>query len=170
MATVYVTIWGAIVLFAVGESGRSLTRRGATPPPWAWWAFLAGWSLAITHTLVAFHVVHAWSHEDAVRNTALQTSAMFGVPVGAGVYVNYAFFAVWLADACWWRTAPAGYVRSPAVVWGLRAFYLVIIFNAAVVFASGAGRIGGLLIVSWLVRMWTARELRTRAPSLPRRR
>jgi hypothetical protein len=84
----------------------------------------------------------------------MQTAAVYGVPVGAGVYVNYLFVAAWLADAWWWRASPRGYVRPPAAVWALRAFYLLIIVNAAVVFADGLRRLAGLVLVSWLVRIW----------------
>jgi hypothetical protein len=155
MAALYGTIWLSMLLFAAGESARSLTRRGSDPPPWAWWAFAAGLALGVVHTLVAFADVHHWSHADAVRSTAAQTAAIYGVPFGAGIYMNYVFLATWLADAWWWRASPRGYVRPAIAVWSLRAFYMVIIFNAAVVFAGGLRRIAGLVLVSWLVRLWT---------------
>ena len=154
MTVVYATIWIALLLFLVGESGRSLSPRGQRPPAWAWWAFVAGWIVAIVHTLLAFALVHGWSHDDAVRSTAEQTNAVFGFPFGAGVYVNYVFFAVWLADAWWWRSSPPGHVRPTMATWGLRAFYILIIVNAAVVFVPGTRRLLGLLVVSWLARIW----------------
>lgn len=157
MAALYGTIWLSMLLFAAGESGRSLTRRGSDPPPWAWWVFTAGLALAVGHTLLAFATVHQWSHADAVRSTALQTAAIYGVTFGAGVYVNYLFFAVWLADAWWWRASPPGHVRPAAAVWMLRGFYMVIIFNAAIVFAGGLRRVAGLALVSWLARVWLRR-------------
>jgi hypothetical protein len=83
---------------------------------------------------------------------------MFGVRVGWGVYVNYVFFAVWLADAVWWRVSPDVHRRPAGVTWALRVFYLIIIVNAAVIFAVGWRRILGLLIVSWLARVWTLRQ------------
>jgi hypothetical protein len=164
MAALFATIWIALVLFAAGESRRALTPPGSRPPARAWWAFKGGRVLAIIHTVIAFDVVHHWVHEDAVRSTALQTEAVFGVAAGWGVYVNYVFFAVWLADAWWWRAAP-GHLRSRAITWSLRAFYAIIIFNAAVVFAAGARRIIGVLIMSWLARVWAAPAPLTPAPS-----
>ena len=169
MVALYTTIWVALGLFATGETGRSFTRAGSNPPGWAWWAFISGLVLSIAHTVLAFAVVHNWRHDDAVLNTALQTEAMFGIDAGAGVYVNYVFFAAWLGDAIWWRVAPAGYVRPAAATWALRAFYMIVIFNAAVVFAAGPRRIAGLLLVSWLARVWSPRLMRP-APSSPRRR
>ena len=166
MLALYLTIWAALVLFAVGETGRSFPRhRGASQPAWAWWAFTLGLLLAIVHTVLAFDVVHHWVHGDAVRSTAAQTEAVFGVAAGWGVYVNYVFLAVWLVDAWWWRAASHVDDRPRALTWALRAFYMLIIVNGAVVFASGARRILGILIVSWLARVWAA----TRAPSSPRR-
>ena len=167
MLALYATIWLALGLFAAGETGRALTRRGMAPPGWAWWAFVAGLLLALVHTAISFHVVHDWVHADAVRSTALQTAAMYGVAVGWGVYVNYLFFAVWLADAWWWRAAPVGYVRPSAAVWSLRIFYLIVLFNAAVVFAAGWRRLLGLVLVSWLARVWS--PTLSRASSSPRR-
>lgn len=149
------TIWAAMVCFAVGESGRAFTRPGEAAPRWAWWIFTLGLVLAIVHTLLAFDAVHHWSHADAVRSTAAQTEAMFGAAVGGGIYVNYVFFAVWLADAVWWKMAPAGYERPALAVWGLRAFYMLIIFNGIVVFVDGMRRIAGLVIVTWLARIWS---------------
>ena len=154
MTAVFATIWVALVLFVAAESGRAFSPPGKKLPSWVWWTFVAGWALAIVHTLLAFGVVHGWSHDDAVASTARQTKAMFGRPFGAGVYVNYLFFAVWLADAWWWRAAPAGYVRPAAATWMLRAFYMVMIVNAAVIFVPGVRRYFGLLLVSWLARIW----------------
>jgi hypothetical protein len=168
MIALYATIWVALVLFAAGESRRSLAPPGTSPPRWAWWAFTTGLALAIVHTLIAFGVVHHWVHAEAERSTAMQTEAVFGVAAGWGVYVNYLFFAVWLADAWWWRAAPA-YARSRAVTWSLRAFYAIIIFNAAVVFAGGVRRIMGVLIMSWLARIWSAPAGLSPAPSSPPR-
>lgn len=155
MVALQATIWGAMLCFAVGESGRAFTRPREATPPWAWWIFSFGLVLALVHTVLAFDVVHHWSHADAIRNTADQTEAVFGVPVGRGIYGNYLFFAVWLADAVWWRMAPAGYERPPVVTWTMRAFYMLVIVNGVVIFVDGARRIAGLALVTWLARIWS---------------
>lgn len=149
------TIWVALLCFAVGDSGRAFTDAGRKPPMWAWRTFTIGLLLAVTHTVIAFDSVHSWNHAAAVLSTAAQTHAVFGVDVGAGIYVNYLFFGVWLADAVWWRLAPDGYARPRTVTWTLRAFYMLIIFNGAVVFVDGLRRVFGLVIVSWLARVWS---------------
>ena len=99
MLALLLTIWVALLLFAAGETGRSFAHRGSQPPWWAWWAFTLGLLLALVHTVLAFDIVHNWIHDDAVLSTAQQTEAVFGVSVGWGVYVNYVFYATWLADA-----------------------------------------------------------------------
>ena len=160
MLALYLTIWLALALFVVGEVGRSAFR----PRPWVWWAFALGLFMALVHTAVAFDRVHNWVHADAVRNTAQQTEAMFGTAVGWGVYVNYLFFAVWLADAWWWRAGMTPAERPGSVTWTLRAFYLVIILNAAVIFAAPPRRIFGLAVVALLAWAWRPRQLRGRTP------
>ena len=164
MIAIYATIWLSMVLFAAGESGRSLAPRGQAPPKWAWWTFTIGLILAIVHTILSFAIVHDWSHSDAVNVTARQTAAIYGVAFGGGVYVNYLFLATWLGDALWWRRS--GPAQGP-ILWLIRAFYLVIIGNAAIVFASGWRRIFGAVLVSWLVRVW-ARQLTTADSRRPR--
>src|SRR5829696_6401898 len=107
MSALYLTAWLALLLFVVGQTGRSFTPHGRPPPQWAWWSFTTGLLLAVFHTVVSFAVVHDWSHAHAVRSTALQTQEVYGIDAGWGVYVNYVFLAVWLADAWWWRADPA---------------------------------------------------------------
>jgi hypothetical protein len=158
MLALLLTIWLALLLFVAGDTGRSFAHRGSRPPEWAWWAFTLGLLLALIHTVLAFDIVHNWVHDDAVLSTAQQTEAVFGVSVGWGVYVNYVFYGVWLTDAVWWRVSPDLHRRPAAVTWALRIFYLIIILNAAVIFAVGWRRILGLLLVSWLVRVWTLRQ------------
>ncbi len=153
MAAVYATIWLSLLLFVVGESGRSFVRSN-DPPRWAWPAFATGLVLAIVHVLLALWLVHGWSHASAVRETEVQTAAIYGWAFGGSLYVNYLFLAAWLVDAWWWRAAPTGYVRPAAVTWSLRSFYFLIIFNGAVVFAPGARRVIGLVLVGWLLGVW----------------
>ena len=169
MLALYVTIWMGLVLFALGETGRIRQGTGGRPR-WAWWAFAAGLVSTIVHTLLAFDLVHDWIHDDAVRSTAMQTEAVFGVAAGWGVYVNYAFLGIWLADLWWWRAAPAGRIRPGVLTWTLRAFYMIVIFNGAVVFATGAGRLLGAAIVGWLCFVWTPGRKFTPALSAPHRR
>jgi hypothetical protein len=167
MLWLYLTIWVALLLFVAGETGRSALWSGAAQG-WAWCAFTLGLVLALVHTALAFHLVHNWVHADAVLATARQTEAVMGSAVGWGVYVNYFFYAVWMADAAWWRRSPDLWQRPASVTWALRAFYLVIILNAAVIFAAGPRRVLGAVIVSWLVSVWAFNFRGT--PASPSRR
>jgi hypothetical protein len=162
MLAVFVTIWVAVLLFVAGESGRTFSPRGAKPPVWAWACFFVGCLIAIVHTVLAFAIVHHWNHADAVRDTARLTLEMYGVDFGAALYMNYVFLAVWLADAIWWAAAPPRYVRPAAVTWSLRGFYMLYLFNALVVFAHEWRRIVGLVLISWLARIWAPGVLQSR--------
>ena len=159
----YGTIWLALAAFVAGEAGKQ--RR--TTSRWAWSISLAGALLCVAHIVIALGHHHHWNHDAAVRETAQQTAAVYGVAWGGGVYVNYVFVAVWLAELWRWRTRPTEYFgRSPTLVWALRAFFFIIIVNAAVVFASPRTRIGGIVLTVILLLIWTARPIRDRAPSL----
>jgi hypothetical protein len=69
-----------------------------------------GLSAYLVHVWCAFEYFYHWSHEYAYRETARQTAELFGVEWGGGLWLNYLFTAVWLADnvvswlkADWWR-------------------------------------------------------------------
>ena len=153
MPAVYITIWIALCLFTVGELGRARSLRATG---WPWRISALGLALALIHTLLAFDIVHDWSHDDAVLNTATQTAQVFGTAVGWGVYVNYVFFAVWLLDLAWWRRDGGMDRRRRGTAVTLQAFYFVIIVNAAVIFTAGWRRLAGLVVVILLASAWTA--------------
>lgn len=152
--SLYVSIWIALSLFVAGQAFRP-TRRGLS-------LSVAGLVAAVIHILIAMGAVHGWSHASAIAATAAQTNAFFGLDWGGGVYVNYAFIALWAGELVWWRARPERYgAWSGWSLWLVRAFYFIVIANAAVVFASGWRRILGAVLVSAL----TITYLRT--PSRP---
>jgi hypothetical protein len=148
----YWTIWVALLLFCAGEFGRRRLREGSSAP-WAWWAFVAGALLCAIHIGIAMKSAHAWSHEAAIAATARQTMAVYGVNWGGGVFVNYAFVAVWLFEAWRWRRPAEGKAGRVVTVM-TRVFFLVMILNGAVIFAAGTRRIAGALLVVWLLWIW----------------
>jgi len=155
--TLYATIWIALAAFAAGEAGK--TRRPV--PQWAWPISIAGAILCAAHILIAFGHHHHWSHNLAIEETARQTAAVYGVAWGGGVYVNYVFVAAWLVDLWWWRSRPLEYfARRPEIVWGLRAFFFIIIFNAAVVFSAARMRPAGAVLTLALVLIWVTPSMR----------
>lgn len=92
--------------------------------------------LALLHIAVAFHVGHGWSHEAAYRHVE-EVSGL-----GAGLYVNYFFIVLWVADAAWAWVDLDGYMnRSRWLSWGILVFMAFIVFNAAIVFGSGVRQI-----------------------------
>src|SRR5262245_33012813 len=152
-AVLYGSIWASIVAWTGAECLR-LARREATPSPArALWA--AGAALAAVHIAFAFHLRHAWSHASAVAETARQTEQLVGFRFGGGVFVNYAFLAVWTADALWWGLSPASFARRPpALDAAVRLFLLFIVVNGAIVFAHGPVRVLGASSLAALAVAW----------------
>ena len=151
----YASIWIALAAFVAGEAGK----RRRPIPGWAWPVWLAGALLCVLHIGIALGHHHHWNHAAAVTETARQTAAVYGLAWGGGVYVNYVFAAVWLAELWYWRTRPAGYFeRSPILLWGVRAFFFIIVFNAAVVFAAPRTRVAGVVLTAALLLIWAKRE------------
>ncbi len=123
------------------------------------------WSLACllcwVHIAVAFHIGHGWSHRVAWEHTK-QVGGY-----GDGVFVNYAFALVWLADALWACIAFHSYLTRPSwLKWTIHGFIAFVVFNAAVVFASWGSRInfvtwffGVLLAVRYLKRRFWAHRI-----------
>jgi hypothetical protein len=69
--------------------------------------------------------------------------------------VNYLFVAVWFAYLWRWWTPPAATsAQNPAMLWGLRAFFFIVIFNATVVFAVSPMRVAGILLSLALLLVW----------------
>ena len=155
----YLTIWAALALFAGGELGRARLGRVRAARSWPWWCWILGIALCAAHFVIALDVRHDWSHAAAIQATARQTAAVYGVDWGGGFYANYLFLGVWAVDAWRWRQSPRA-ARPPLLSLVLRAFYFVIILNAAVIFAAGWRRAIGAVIIGVLVIAWMSnREL-----------
>lgn len=149
------TIWVALAGFVAGQAGVGRHRRTASAPHWLWPIWCFGLIACVVHILLAMGSHHHWSHASAVADTARQTEAVYGLAWGGGLYVNYLFVIVWLSELMWWRLDPERYFAQPA--WSrraLRGFYLVMVFNAAVVFAAPDRRLAGLAMTAALVAAW----------------
>ncbi len=104
-------------------------------------AWSGGCLAFLLHVVCAFHFYHDWSHAAAYANTARRTADVVGWHWGGGLYANYAFMLVWLADVAWWWRGLDGYEERPcAVQWCVRGFLACMALNAAVVFAEGITR------------------------------
>jgi hypothetical protein len=140
---VFGTIAASTMAWALAEWRRSRTL----------WAI--GAILATIHSAAAFEVFYGWSHDAAVVATAHQTRAVFGVDWGGGLYFNYAFLVVWLADALWWWIVPRRYDSRPPVIGAVvRSFLFFMFLNGAVIFADGWMRVLGILSVTIVSIAW----------------
>ncbi len=146
-----VPIWAALVLYALTEHIRA--GRGGGNAGGGRLAFSLGCLAYLLHVAAAFHWYHAWSHAAAYADTADQTAALVGLAWGGGLWINYAFTALWIGESAWWWAAPASYrERRRGIQLTVRAVFLFMIVNGAVVFVDGPTRWVGLAIVVFLVR------------------
>ena len=149
---VALTIWTALVLYTAGEYGRA--RR---PPPAAWAGpiWLLGALVYLGHVAAAFEIHHDWSHAAAYDHTAVRTEALVGLDWGGGIWVNYAFTAIWVAEGLWWQLAPASYGRRSAwLPTMVRGAFLFMIANGAVIFVDGPRRLIGVGVLAALIGIW----------------
>ena len=152
------TIWLAIALFVAAEYGRQRAGRHQRPVPWALPTFALGALFCAVHFLAAFHWHHEWSHTRAIEFTARQTAEVYGLDWGGGLWVNYVFLGAWLVEIVRWARDPSHETRAPGkATWALRAFYAVILVNAAVVFPGGPARLLGTVLLGLLGFFWIRR-------------
>lgn len=154
------TIWAALVAYSVGERGRVTPLR--TPREgWARVVWSAGALLYLGHVAAAFEFAYGWSHDAAYAHTAAQTAALVGLDWGGGIWANYFFTALWLAEAAWWWAAPVRYRARPrGLEHAVRAAFLFMIVNGAVIFVTGWTRLMGVAIVAVLCASWLAADSR----------
>ena len=144
-----VTIWLALGLFASAQVGAN---------GWSARSFqlsLAGWVLFVTHALLAFGTHYEWSHAVGYAATAAQTAELTGFDWGGGLYVNYLFGLVWLAELMWcWRDHEGYMHRARWVGHAARGFFFFMIVNGAVIFVPGPQRWLGVVLVGVLAWAW----------------
>lgn len=155
------TLWTArlaVALYAVALGWRRPGRIGLSRTLWS-----AGCAMYLIHVGCAFHFVHHWSHGEAYAATARKTHALTGLDWGGGLYVNYLFTLVWIADTAWWWLDRSGYEARPRTIeWPVQVFLAFIAFNATVVFAEGPTRWIGLAGTVILLAIWLRRSIRRR--------
>ncbi len=150
-----VTIWLALSGAAMGAIAKFAARSNPRGKAFARWAWTIGCFGLLSHVACAFHFYHNWSQASAYRETARQTAELFSFHWGGGLYINYAFMTAWLVNVLWWWRGFSAYDQRPrAWVWGWRAFFLFMIFNATVVFKTGALRWIGLAMCVGMALIW----------------
>lgn len=141
------SVWLALLCYPAGPLGIALsTTPGQRVMRLVW---TLGAAAFLVHVISSFHLFYNWSHAVAVSETARQVAELTGRRFGAGIYLNYAFTAIWVFDAAWWWFDAAGYrQRSWIGVLLAHGFFLFMIFNGTVVFEDGAVRVMGLVVTS----------------------
>jgi hypothetical protein len=100
-------------------------------------------------------VRYGWSQDAALRDTARQTQAVTGIEVGAGLFVNYAFVLVWLAEVAWWWASPIGYRRRSRVLdRAVRVVFLFMFVNGAFIFVNAPERWLGAAVLLAVAATW----------------
>jgi hypothetical protein len=138
-----------VVSLLLGLSA-SPSRRNRQAARIAW---TVGAVIFLLHVVAAFHFAHDWSHHAAYEHTAQQTNAVTGLNWGGGLWFNYAFTLLWVADAAgWWGLGlefPQNFPRWSRIVRWTFAFMM---FNATVVFGPPYWRwLGGMLALAWIL-------------------
>lgn len=150
----YGTVWASLAAFVAGEAARRASGNART----AVRLHTIGILLMTVHMAVSMGWVHDWSHTAAMAATAAQSKAVYGVDARAGLFVNYLFLIVWAIDAWHLRAKPDHPRLGRTGLLVLRAFYLIVIVNAAVVFAADWRRWLGAAMAVGLVGAWGRRK------------
>ncbi len=158
--------WTMILATIAWAIGEALMRRSPQLDRLGRAIWTTGIALAVTHVVLAFELVYAWNHEAAVAATARQTAGLVGWGWRGGIFINYIFLALWLGDVCWWWVARASHSsRSMGFETARLAVFTFMFINGAIVFASGAGRVVGIVSVTVVLATALARH---RVPMLQR--
>lgn len=113
----------------------------------------------VIHVVCAFEFAHGWSHVVALDYIAIETERVTGIRRGEGLWVNYLFTLIWIADVV--RSIVAAGQNQPTnrrVDIAVQGFMAFIVFNATVVFGPAIYR---WLLIPIGVAMWIAWKIRS---------
>lgn len=136
---IYVPVWLALAGWFAGSIARVRSNGNAASSAdvvyrFAW---LFGATMIVLHILTSYGIAHDWSHTAAVQATAEESEQVTGIRAGWGVYVNFAFTAIWLGYSVAMVFGRRRWLGiDPLVFW----FTVAIVFSATVVFEAGAIR------------------------------
>ena len=164
----FLTRWSAVLalsLYVLGLALRANANGTRSKLTWARTAWTVGCLLFLFHVACAFQFYHHWSHTAAYAATAERTAELVGLAWGGGLYANYAFTLLWVADAIWWWCGLERYeTRSRVVNWAVHVFLGFMAFNGTVVFGTWTIRWLGVGACVLLAAMWGLRACRSRRP------
>lgn len=172
MFVLKLSIWIALLAWLAGPVSALLGRGDARRQRTARALWTLGCVAYLAHVAAAFHLVHGWSHTAAFDATARDTAAATGVESGFGLWLNYLFTALWVADSVsWWWLGTQSYRRRPRwLEGGIYGFMIFMAFNATVVFEGGWVRVFGILgtlLLAGLLLVWVAASRQIMPPRRP---
>lgn len=142
---------GAAALYAAAVALLLLRRDQVARVVWT-----AGCAIFLVHVAFAFQFYHHWSHAEAYAATARQSG------VGWGLYFNYAFAILWVADVVWWSRPRASWIST-----AIHVFLAFMFFNATVVFGKGWVRWAGVVATVALFAIYGISRRRTSITLVP---
>ena len=112
-------------------------------------------SFTAVHAYLALSDEHQWNHQHAFDHIANETERVLGFRFGYGVYFNYLFVIVWIADVIWLWSSPESYQnRSNRLSSAFHLFLILIMVNGAVVFRDGLPRYLGIVVIVSILATW----------------
>jgi hypothetical protein len=127
------TVRVAAAFYVLSVAARLERRDGTARLTWS-----VACAFYLVHVAAAFQFYHHWSHAAAYVETARQTASTVGLDWGGGLYFNYLFTVIWIADVFWWwRAGLAAYRERRQIGFAIHCFLAFMFFNATVVFAHG---------------------------------
>lgn len=121
------------------------------------WLWTCGCAVYFVHVAAAFHWMHNWSHAAAYEHVVARTTEMTGIASGFGLFINYAFGVLWLADTVvWWLD-----LRWPDRIvpyYTVQALFAFLMFQATAVFGPSFWRPISVAAIALLIvlRRFTA--------------
>ena len=154
-----VTIWLAMLGYVLSVVCLLLQFR----PGWAFGFYAAGLAAFVLHAVFAFAAFYDWSHTTAWLETRDQTYKSTGFDSGHGIYLNYALGVVGLLDTIRWQfTKEPLHLKSRWAGICLHCFFLFMIINGGIVFASGMVRWFTTLLLLGMVGALAFRLIQSR--------
>lgn len=148
-----ISIYVSASLYAIAL-GMILSKRQQTTA-----LFKVVWSaaclLTAVHAYLALSDVHQWNHHHAFDHIANETGRVLGFRFGYGVYFNYLFVIIWIADVIWlWSSSESYQNRSNRLSSAFHLFLILIMVNGAVVFRDGLPRYLGIIVIAAILTTW----------------
>lgn len=114
------------------------------------WLWTCGCTIFLLHVAAAFHWQHQWSHSVAYEHVLRRTAEMTGFGTGIGLYVNYAFAALWLADTViWW--CDLRWPDRAAEYYSVQLVFAFLMFQATAVFGPAFWRPIAIAVIVLLI-------------------